>query len=115
MKIIQTVILFVILAVSLDAADKPKLTFNATPNSGIYFFAPEKVYYQRCSSCGRDVPSRMGWFIEIWLGDDKPYTIAERKAMFPYGKGRWFICMRCILEKLGIKPDWKMPATSPED
>jgi hypothetical protein len=43
------------------------------------------------------------------LDGDHPSDVAKRKAMFPYKCRRWFICARCIVEKLGIRPDWVMP------
>lgn len=87
----------------------PKLTFTKQPNEGFYWNLSEKVSYARCSVCGRDVPSDMGWFLVMYTDGNGPQSIAKRKAMFPYKPRRWFICMRCIVEKLGIKPDWQMP------
>jgi hypothetical protein len=106
---IHKIIIALILTVNLCAVEKPKITFSTTPNSGFYLSMPDKVSYERCSVCGRDVPSQMGWYLVVWLDGDSPYIKASRKAAFPYRGGRYFICTRCILEKLGVKPDWQMP------
>jgi hypothetical protein len=76
------------------------LSFNAAP-----------INYNRCEVCGRDVPSWLG--VKFYVTPFAPITstmaVAARKAMFPYDMRPRFVCMRCVFERLGIKPDWQMP------
>jgi hypothetical protein len=113
----KRMVLILLMALSLGAADKQDLTF---------VYQLPSIKYQRCDSCGRDVPEGMGMLVRISLEQENGsfYSItsgvglsakANRKAMFPYGRSKYFVCMRCILETLGVKPEWQLPATSPEE
>jgi hypothetical protein len=106
------VAIVMLVTVGVIASDKPpKSGFIVSENNSLYYPTPvEKIHYQRCDSCGRDVPSQMGLFLNIDMAGDDRRSIANRKAMFPYMRGRWFICLRCVMERLGVQPDWQAPA-----
>ena len=77
---------------------------------------PTKIKLLKCEVCGRDVPDWLG--INIGITTNAPALFhsenatieAVVKAMRPYKVKSYFICMRCVLEKLGVKPVAKNPA-----
>jgi hypothetical protein len=107
------IMLFVLFSTHLHA-DKVELKISDATKHLLWQTTINRVFYRQCDVCGRLVPSQLGIMIHCepfmgMMGTDHVKNKAVRKAMFPYSTKERFICMRCIYERLGIKPDWIMP------